>query len=471
MDGAGLGGSVEAEVWELLADNEAVADETVYLVAAAMRGDDEFADQLGGSAPPPEQPQIETTDAPPPLRAFLRSITVSGFRGIGGRATLEVNPYRGITVISGRNGSGKSSFAEALEYALTGTSYRWEAKKGQHWQASWRNLHVGEPASIKVDFAMEPDDDRTGTVATIGVDWPPECKLNAAERWSQIKGQRRETVAALGWDLALRTHRPLMSYDELGGVFEEGQAALYDALDTLLGLDDVAAAESRLKDAEKRLGGARKTANEGRTHLRTSLSEAADTRAEQVKKLTARVPYDLDAINATTLGTATDQAATIAKLRRIATLEVPLTAKATEVADELRAAIDAHAAGSDSAVKALTSRTALLRDALHLHADTGDGGCPVCETGTLDDAWRAAAQERLRVAEASTAKHQALAQPTEASPIGGRQLLRRGRRCRRGRGNRPDLAGAVRRGAEDRAHYTGIPGRPARTCRAGRLGT
>jgi hypothetical protein len=34
------------------------------------------------------------------------------------------------------------------------------------------------------------------------------------------------------------------------------------------------------------------------------------------------VPYDLDAINATTLDTATDQAATIAKLRRIATLEV-----------------------------------------------------------------------------------------------------------------------------------------------------
>ncbi|MCV7056446.1 AAA family ATPase [Mycolicibacterium gilvum] len=409
MDGAGLGGSVEAEVWELLADNEAVADDTVYLVAASMRGDDEFGDQLGGDAPPPEQPKIETTSAPPPLRAFLRSITVSGFRGIGPRATLEVNPYRGITVISGRNGSGKSSFAEALEYALTGTSYRWEAKKGQHWQASWRNLHAGEPASIKVDFAMEPDDDRTGAVATVGVEWSPGCNLNAAERWSQIKGQRRETVAALGWDQALKTHRPLMSYDELGGVFEEGQAALYDALDTLLGLDDVAAAEGRLKDAEKRLGGARKTANDARTRLRNSLSEVTDPRAEQVKKLTARVPYDLDAIKATTLGTATEQAATIAKLRKVAALEVPPTARATEVANELRAAIEAHVAGADSALKALASRAALLRDALHLHADTGDGACPVCETGTLDADWRAAAEERLRAAEASTTKHQALA--------------------------------------------------------------
>jgi DNA repair exonuclease SbcCD ATPase subunit len=32
-------------------------------------------------------------------------------------------------VVSGRNGSGKSSFVEALELALTGTSYRWHEKE------------------------------------------------------------------------------------------------------------------------------------------------------------------------------------------------------------------------------------------------------------------------------------------------------------------------------------------------------
>lgn len=405
MDSSGLGGSVEAEVWELLTDNESVAEETVYLVAASMRGDEEFADQLGGDAPAPERPKIETADAPPPLRAFVRSITVSGFRGIGERAPLEVNPYCGITVISGRNGSGKSSFAEALEYALTGTSYRWEAKKGQHWQASWRNLHAGVPASIKIDFAMEPDDDRTGTTATIGVDWSPGCKLNEAQRWSQIKGQKRAPISALGWEQPLRTHRPLMSYDELGGLFEEGQSALYDALNVLLGLDEVTAAEARLKDAEKSLGVARKAANDGRTQLIRILDESSDQRAADVKKLIGRRPYDLDAVTATTLGAKTDQAAAIARLRTIAGLEIPGIVRAAEIANELRAAIDAQANASGAADDALLARANLLRDALNMHAHVGDGTCPVCETGTLDAAWRATAEARLAKADEAAAEH------------------------------------------------------------------
>lgn len=228
QDGNELGGTVEEEIWHLFDADDTVADDTVFLVAAALRGDAELAQQLGDDAPAPQRPATVTTDEPAPLRAFLRSITVSGFRGIGPRATLTLNPYHGITVISGRNGSGKSSFAEALEYALTGESYRF-AKKAKHWRDSWRNLHSDGPASIEVDLAMESDDERTGSSATVGVDWTtPE--LEGCKRWSQIKGKTRDTVSALGWDQALITYRPLMSYDELGGLLEDGPSNLYDAL-------------------------------------------------------------------------------------------------------------------------------------------------------------------------------------------------------------------------------------------------
>ncbi|MFH9470381.1 hypothetical protein ACH4LT_24340 [Streptomyces clavifer] len=43
---------------------------------------------------------------------FLRSISAAGWRGIGPATTLELRPEAGLTVIAGRNGSGKSSFAE-----------------------------------------------------------------------------------------------------------------------------------------------------------------------------------------------------------------------------------------------------------------------------------------------------------------------------------------------------------------------
>lgn len=409
VDGGGLGGSVEAEVWELLDADETLADETAYLVAAALRGDEELEEQLGGRTPTPERPDTRPSGGPAPLRAFLRSITVQGFRGIGPRTTLELNPYRGITVISGRNGSGKSSFAEAMEYALTGESYRF-ANRAKHWRDSWRNLHAGEPAAIEVDFAMESDDDRSGSSATVGADWAAGAELVDCRRWSQIRGQKRESVRALGWDQALITHRPLMSYDELGGLLEDGPSNLYDALNRLLGLDEIADADSRLKEAEKRLGVPRKTANDNRTQLVRALDASVDPRAAEVKKLIARKPYDVDAVTATTLGTATDRAAAIARLRAVADLDVPDPAKAAEVAAELRAAIDAHAVGADSAVKAMTARTALLREALHLHSDIGDGPCPVCERGTLDAGWRRAAEERLKEADASTAEHQSVAQ-------------------------------------------------------------
>jgi energy-coupling factor transporter ATP-binding protein EcfA2 len=407
MDGGVIGGSGESEIWELLDADETVEDSTIYLVAAALQGDEEMADQLGGDATTPNRPDTKTAPGPVPLRAFLRSITVSGFRGIGPRTTLELNPYRGITVISGRNGSGKSSFAEALEYALTGESYRF-ANRAKHWRDSWRNLHAGEPAAIEVEFAMEPDDDRSGSSAALGADWTPGAELIECRRWSQIRGQRREPVGALGWDQALITYRPLMSYDELGGLLENGPSNLYDALNRLLGLDEIADADSRLKEAEKRLGIPRKVANDNRTQLVRTLDTSGDPRAAGVKKLIARKPYDLDAVTATTLGTATDRAATIARLRSIAGLDVPDAAKASEIAQELRAAIDASVSSADSAAKAMTMRAELLREALDLHTETGDGPCPVCEEGTLDAGWRSAAEKRLMEAEASTASHQAV---------------------------------------------------------------
>src|SRR5437764_9370684 len=102
------------ELLRRLSDSGLDAD-TGAIVAAACEG-------AGASAPAGAE---AGTDGAPQGTAYLRSIAVEGFRGIGSKAMLSFPAGPGLTLVVGRNGSGKSSFAEALELLLTGDSRRW----------------------------------------------------------------------------------------------------------------------------------------------------------------------------------------------------------------------------------------------------------------------------------------------------------------------------------------------------------
>lgn len=62
-----------------------------------------------------------TTSSAASGRVYLDSLAVNGFRGIGPRARLSLSPRPGVNLVVGRNGSGKSSLAEAIEVGFTGT--------------------------------------------------------------------------------------------------------------------------------------------------------------------------------------------------------------------------------------------------------------------------------------------------------------------------------------------------------------
>ena len=117
------------------ADND-LTDEVKLCVMAALEGPMSLQELLDGISTPhvPEPSGSQLLEEP--VGAFLTSITVAGFRGIGPKAALELHPAPGITIVSGRNGSGKSSFAEALEFAVTGESYR------------WKNQALGKPSKL-----------------------------------------------------------------------------------------------------------------------------------------------------------------------------------------------------------------------------------------------------------------------------------------------------------------------------------
>jgi energy-coupling factor transporter ATP-binding protein EcfA2 len=213
-----------------------------------------------------------------PQVAYLRSITVEGFRGVGKQVSLELPPGPGLTLVIGRNGSGKSSFAEGLELLLTGQTYRW-LDRAKIWKDGWRNLHHPH-ASVQAEFSLQGEPKPCALVLA----WKEGDPLEAGSRTAQIRGKERMDAAALGWDEPLRSYRPCLSYNELGSMLDEGPSKLYDGLAAILGLEDLVTSQDRLREARLQREKAHKAAAEMQAKIVTALraSFADDPRAREV---------------------------------------------------------------------------------------------------------------------------------------------------------------------------------------------
>lgn len=374
-----------------LADaDDKLSEQARLVVLAALEGASGLAEVLGDddtSAQLVEALNTAETDAKP-IGAYLRSITVQGFRGIGPEVTLPFRPGPGLTVVAGRNGSGKSTLAEGLELALTGTNSRW-SDKAAVWSQNWRNLHAGEPAKIRVNIAEE---DSGATV--IGVDWPAgDVDVDDFKAWVQREGQKREETTALGWAGALEMYRPLLSYDELGGILEGRPSDFYDQLHKLLGLEQLTDAMARLDAEIKPLKQPAVELRKARDVLRSKLETHEDPRAATaLAQLKKRRP-DLEEIRP--LVTEGSSASVPAAWTRAQRLTVPGDEEVALTCDALRSAADneQEEAGRSDALAA--DRGRLLAMSLEFHDHHGDQKCPVCGHGNLTADWAVAARAAL----------------------------------------------------------------------------
>jgi recombinational DNA repair ATPase RecF len=381
-----------------LGDEKKLGERAGILVTAACRGDEALVAALGGEAIPGEsQARPETVGGRYP--ALLQSIRVEGFRGVGPSATLEISPGPGLTLVVGRNGSGKSSFAEALELLLTGNNSRWSTRS-VIWKEGWRNLHHAN-ARIDAEFVLEGSKGTT----TISRSWGPGAKLEEAE--TLVTGSKASTIEELGWGIAVDMYRPFLSYSELGSMLDAGPSALYDALSAILGLEDLVVAEARLKEAAKER---RKLADEATSSLvplLERLGEIADDRARACLDALSGKSWDLDAVERSVIGPeySLQEETEGAALRQLSTLEGPSADEVSVAAEGLEAASAAIGQfGGTEAQKALQTAE-LLESALQYHADHGDQDCPVCGKGDLDRTWRK--QTEKEVARLRTVAEQA----------------------------------------------------------------
>ncbi|HEX9188571.1 MAG TPA: AAA family ATPase [Vicinamibacteria bacterium] len=359
------------------------------LVLAAVEGRDALEAELRGGARSPREGASRET--PAVVGAFLRSVAVEGFRGIGPAQTLEVRAGPGLTLVVGRNGSGKSSLAEGLEVLLTGDSLRWK-ERAAVWREGWRNLHH-PAASLGATFLVEGEGP-----CVVSRRWEAEAAFEAGAASARVRDKPASDLGALGWTAALRTYRPFLSYNELGSLLDEGPSKLYDALSSILGLEDVVSALGALQEARRSREKTQKDATDARGRLLERLREVDDARARRVVAALEGKEWDLGAIEEVLAGVASPgtAAAEVEVLRGIAAFEPPEPERVAAAVAEMRGAAAAVASVRETSAARSRDAASLLELALRFHGHHGDGDCPVCGgRGALDGAWSARQREAL----------------------------------------------------------------------------
>lgn len=371
-----------------------VADEVAALITAAVAGEEALDAALSGDRV--TTPTGDANTRPTESGAYLRRLEVSGFRGIGPAAFIGFQPMPGLTVISGRNGSGKSSFSEAMEVALTGSAHRWH-KANTQFEPEHRNLHSPTPCQIRLDLLQEGTDP-----SRIEVTWEPGAPRGTFRRTLQRANQLPEDgIDSLGWEQALVTYRPLLSYEELGELLSGRQIDIANAVQRALGLSELTAAKQLINARASAAGVPRDREKEVRLTLRSALEQATAEGADDPRIVealnnfaTKSVRRSVDLPRARELAVGGGDSPT-KPLDGVLQLELPepqaVQATIAELRDAL-AAVDENTAETDRFAEL---HRQLLHQALNLHAHAGDVACPVCGEGTLDGAWRTRVEASL----------------------------------------------------------------------------
>ncbi|MGW2084634.1 AAA family ATPase [Streptomyces sp. NPDC001880] len=336
---------------------------------------------------------------------YLRSITAAGWRGVGPEATLDLPYGPGLTVITGGNGTGKSSFAEAAEIALTGFNARWDGSNGGKpravpWRKGWRNLHDAAAPQVAVSLTLD-DAAEPVTVRRTWYGKEVEEARTTVVREDGTELKLDECVNAAMLDV----YRPFLPYSELGSMVDGTMRDLYRKISTFIGLGRLGEMDIRLAARVKECEDIEARPRPLRTAAVEALNGLDDRRAvDAMRALGGRVP-DVDAVRALLDQDAVADQGEAARLRARASLTGPDETEVAGALARLREAIAAFEDVRHSNAEDARRLAALLEAAFEQRRRSGSPHCPVCGTeDRLDQAWAEAARAEIERLQAEAAE-------------------------------------------------------------------
>jgi chromosome segregation protein len=242
----------------------------------------------------------------------LEHITLSGFRGFFRETTIPLAP--GFTVITGRNGTGKSTICDAIEYALAQTLNRFskeETERGEHidnyiW---WRGA---QPATRhRVELAFRGDGGRVFSISG-----GPEG-FDTAERLPELVD-----TEGIPDDPAVQLVRTMLLRDETLTRFstDMSETARFDFVRQAIGIGGSASVEEAANDVIKhleRLTDAETGTYEGtRTELSMMTSELAQLKSTSQRASTSSIDEVKRALSSFLPGVTSDFSELAAAIRK-----------------------------------------------------------------------------------------------------------------------------------------------------------
>jgi recombinational DNA repair ATPase RecF len=286
---------------------------------------------------------------------YLRSIHVRGHIGVGqDPVDLPLTPVPGLTIVSARNGTGKTSIADAVRHNLSGGTTR-------SYEVLAENVHF-------------PERDVVVTVSNGVREVQILCGRDEMVRWREPGGGL--SAPPSDWTAAFARYMPVLLYPEVSRVIQDPgtlHTFLRDALELTV-LQELQAALKPMREAGRSAQRTVALAHEhaydgvsrvGHQELSALLAEcgptAEDSAVDQIHAIIAGLP---------------DSAPPAPVLPDLWAVDDARRNRATAALERLAAARDSSIAGADAVRDALT--TLLAQQASLLADNRLHDVCPVC---------------------------------------------------------------------------------------------